>query len=146
MQLISHLIVKSIAALIKFHWVSTTWCRVQVMRGSTESSATPDLSVTQLRWNVSDDVGAEWSRPLYALIGFGIILKSKPNHQKNQTPSGVFTTVRLSRARLLSQSGRLLPGLKLCLRLSPVQVNSLAPLLPKSAAIIPPTAWLQEGK
>lgn len=52
------------------------------MMGSTESSAIPDLSVTQLWWNVSDEAGAELSRPLYALIAFGNILKSKQNHQK----------------------------------------------------------------
>lgn len=31
---------------------------------------------------MSDEVGAERSRPLHALIGFGIILKSKRIHQK----------------------------------------------------------------
>lgn len=90
MQLISHLIVKSIAALIKFHWVSTTWHQVQAMMGSTESSATPDLSVTQLWWNVSDEAGAELSRPLYAIIGFGNILKSKQNHQKKRKTRRIY--------------------------------------------------------
>lgn len=109
------------------------------MKGSTESNATPDLSVTQLRWNVSDEVGAEWSRPFYAIIEIGMILKSKQKPQKPQKSSGIFRTVRLSGVRLLSQSGRLLPGLKLRLHLSTTRVNLLVPLLPKSAAIIPLT-------
>lgn len=52
------------------------------MRRSIESSATLDPSVTQLRWNASDRASADWSCQLYILIRFGIILKSKQNHQK----------------------------------------------------------------
>lgn len=135
MQLILHLIVKSIAALIKFQRVSTTWCRVQVMGGSTESSATPDLSVTQLRWNVSDEVSAERSRPLHALIGFGIILKSKRKHQKNpNTIRRIYDCEALQGAPPFSER-EVIARVKIVF--APLDGASKAPLLPKSEAIIP---------
>lgn len=63
---------------------------VQVMRRCAESSATPDLSLTQLRWNVSNMASEDWRCLLYVRVRFGIIITTKQNHPKTNKKNQAF--------------------------------------------------------